>query len=82
MTMQATYDDVGYPTGVDDHNAGLTGGQPMPGRSDDDRKLDELDRLLNDPDVPMQPELVWRLLDELSTQSRTTGKPRGEARAG
>lgn len=30
------------------------------------RKLDELDRLLNDPDVPMQPERVWSLLAEIS----------------
>jgi hypothetical protein len=31
-----------------------------------DRKLDELDRLLNDPDVPMQPDMVWLLLAEIS----------------
>lgn len=30
------------------------------------RKLDELDRLLNDPDVPMQPERVWSLLAEIA----------------
>jgi antitoxin component HigA of HigAB toxin-antitoxin module len=30
------------------------------------RKLDELDRLLNDPEVPMQPARVWSLLSELS----------------
>lgn len=30
------------------------------------RKLEELDRLLNDPDVPMQPERVWSLLAEIS----------------
>jgi hypothetical protein len=29
-------------------------------------KLDELDRLLNDPDVPMQPLRVWSLLAEIS----------------
>ena len=29
-------------------------------------KLDELDRLLNDPDEPMQPERVWSLLAEIS----------------
>jgi hypothetical protein len=29
-------------------------------------KLDELDRLLNDPDVPMQPSRVWSLLAEIS----------------
>ncbi len=26
-------------------------------------KLDKLERLLNDPDVPMRPALIWRLLD-------------------
>jgi hypothetical protein len=30
------------------------------------RKLEELDRLLNDPDVPMQPERIWALLADLS----------------
>jgi hypothetical protein len=30
------------------------------------RKLDELDRLLNDPDVPMQPERIWSLLADVS----------------
>ena len=28
-------------------------------------KLDELDRLLNDPDLPVQPDMVWGLLDEV-----------------
>ena len=32
------------------------------------RKLDELDRLLNDPDVAMEPARVWSLLAELSSQ--------------
>jgi hypothetical protein len=30
------------------------------------RKLEELDRLLNDPDVPMQPERIWSLLADVS----------------
>ncbi len=30
------------------------------------RKLEELDRLLNDPDVPMDPSRVWSLLADLS----------------
>jgi hypothetical protein len=30
------------------------------------RKLDELDRLLNDPDVPLEPDRIWSLLAELS----------------
>jgi hypothetical protein len=43
----------------------------MQGITDDDaRKLDELDRLLNDPDVPLQPALIWHLLDEVSGQRR------------
>jgi hypothetical protein len=51
---------------------------PSQGMTDDDytRKLDELDRLINDWDVPMQPDRVWRLLDEVSEQSPT--KPRGD----
>ncbi len=33
-----------------------------------DERLTELDRLLNDPDVPMQAARVWELLDELSSR--------------
>ncbi len=32
------------------------------------RKLDELDRLLNDPNVPMEPGKVWSLLAEIAQQ--------------
>ena len=41
--------------------------------SDDDyaRKRDELNRLLNDPDVPMQPGLVWRLIEEVMQHDLT-----------
>ena len=31
-------------------------------------KLDELDRLLNDPEVRMDPDRVWTLLAEISAQ--------------
>lgn len=31
-----------------------------------EQKLDELDRLLNDPDVDLQPHRVWALLAEVS----------------
>ena len=43
--------------------------------TDDDytRKLDELDRLLNDPDVPMQPARIWSLLAELSQRDPQAG---------
>ena len=34
------------------------------------RKLDELDRLLNDPDVPMEPAKVWSLLAEIAQRNR------------
>jgi hypothetical protein len=37
--------------------------------NDDARKFDELDRLLNDPDVPLQPALIWHLLNEVSGQA-------------
>ena len=34
------------------------------------RKLAELDRLLNDPEVPMRPAEVWELLAEISAQEQ------------
>ncbi len=37
---------------------------------DYDEKLEELDRLLNDPDVPMEPSKVWSLLAEISHRDR------------
>ena len=40
-----------------------------------DRKLDELDRLLNDPDVPMEPGKVWSLLAEIAQQDRGSREP-------
>ena len=51
------------------------------------RKLDELDRLINDPDVPMQPSLVWSLLAEISrhsvpAQAATDLRPGPTARRG
>jgi len=36
------------------------------------RKLDELDRLLNDPDVPMEPARVWSLLAEIAKRDMTS----------
>jgi hypothetical protein len=30
-------------------------------------KLEEIDRLLNDPETPMQPALVWSLLAEVAS---------------
>jgi hypothetical protein len=40
------------------------------------RKLDELDRLINDPEVPMQPNRIWELLAEVADRG-----PAPEARA-
>lgn len=37
------------------------------------RKLDELDRLLNDPDVPMEPAKVWSLLAEIAQRDMSAG---------
>ena len=34
------------------------------------RMLDELDRLLNDPAVPMEPAKVWSLLAEIAQRDR------------
>jgi hypothetical protein len=45
---------------------------------DYDLKLNELDRLLNDPDSPMDPSKVWTLLAEVSKHERvaaTAGLP-------
>ena len=45
-------------------------------------KLDELDRLLNDPDGPMQPDRVWSLLAEVSQHDHVgVNVAEGEARA-
>jgi hypothetical protein len=38
------------------------------------RKLDELDRLLNDPDVPMEPSKVWSLLAEIAQRDIAMGR--------
>jgi hypothetical protein len=35
-------------------------------QTDLDEKLDEVDRLLNDPDVELEPSRVWKLLDEVA----------------
>jgi hypothetical protein len=40
------------------------------------RKLDELDRLLNDPDVPMEPAKVWSLLAEIAQRDVSAGRGR------
>ena len=42
--------------------------------TDDDygQKLDELNRLLNDPDVPIRPTLIWQLLGEVSKHETDT----------
>lgn len=44
--------------------------------ADDDyaEKLDELDRLLNDPDVPMQPARVWSLLAEIAQRDMAAAR--------
>jgi len=34
---------------------------------DEAAKLEELERILNDPDVPMEPARVWALLAEIAT---------------
>ena len=37
------------------------------------RKLNAIDRLLNDPDVPMEPAKVWSLLAEIAKRDMTGG---------
>jgi hypothetical protein len=48
--------------------------------SDIAHKMDELDRLLNDPDVPMQPQLVWSLLAELARPDAVASPPQATPR--
>ncbi len=36
--------------------------------TDEASKLDEIDRLLNDPDVAMEPARIWSLLAEIAQQ--------------
>lgn len=43
------------------------------------RKLDELDRLINDPEVPIQPDRVWSLLAEIATREHAAAAPRRNA---
>ena len=38
------------------------------------RRLAELDRLLNDPDVPMEPAKVWSLLAEIAQRDQASGQ--------
>ncbi len=45
------------------------------------RKLDEIDRLLNDPDVPMQPDRIWSLLADVSRTNAATGAPTAPGQA-
>jgi hypothetical protein len=37
-------------------------------QKDVDQKLDEVERLLNDPDVQLEPWRVWSLMDEVARQ--------------
>jgi len=46
---------------------------------DYDEKLEELERLLNDPDVPMEPSKVWSLLAEISHRDMAVEARRGGA---
>ena len=39
-------------------------------QTDLDEKLDEVERLLNDPDVELEPSRVWMLLDEVAGSQR------------
>ena len=47
--------------------------------SDYSRKLDELDRLLNDPDVRLEPSRVWALLAEVSQVEIARQPPSGNS---
>jgi hypothetical protein len=40
-------------------------------QQDLEQKLSELERLLNDPDVQLEPSKVWSLLDEVASRHAT-----------
>ena len=46
-----------------------------------DAKLDELDRLLNDPEVPMEAARVWEILAEVSGRTAADGHLAGGTRS-
>lgn len=48
--------------------------------TDLDTALDELDRLINDPEVRMDPDRVWALLAEVTLRSAGGGDGFAEAR--
>jgi len=43
------------------------------------RKLAEVDRLLNDPEVPMRPSEVWALLAEIARHDDPSKQGQGSA---
>lgn len=45
-------------------------------QADHSRKLDEIDRLLNDPDTRLEPARVWALLAELREPVSRPAEPR------
>lgn len=46
------------------------------------RKVAELDRLINDPGVAIQPALIWRLLGEIAKHDSNPGRPHGDENPG
>jgi hypothetical protein len=46
------------------------------------RKLDELDQLLNDPDVPMQPDRIWSILADVSRRDLSPASRQGQMHEG
>ncbi len=48
--------------------------------ADDSRKFDEIDRLLNDPDVPMQPDRIWSLLEDVACPRTARAATSGAAK--
>jgi hypothetical protein len=43
-------------------------------QQDLEQKMDEVERLLNDPDVELEPSRVWTLLDEVATRRAGAGR--------
>ena len=54
---------------------GLHRREPAVTERDYATKLDELDRLLNDPEVPMEAARIWSLLAEMAAHTANNAHP-------
>jgi hypothetical protein len=69
-------DKLGYADGCRSTSQGATMDQAKLDKREYDEKLDELDHLLNDPEVALEPGRVWSLLAELTRHDLSAGQPK------